>query len=320
MSAINLKQFEVSFTEAEYKQFLDENVVLTEEGYRKLSGDLQKAQVEATAGMSSMEQIDALEKAHKDYSNLVKKQIQVTRDGKTFTKTVYVKRYEGNLHGHGGDDKKAEAVYAYNRWKKYMSKEKAHEKVERLFGKEIADYVSTYADIDKNIRSLSESRKKAAVNVEDKDKTIPETSMGDMQFDSMELAEKHRDGAAKSGSLSLLRMKSGKYMVTTNNRASKFEAQGEGEIIDDTGKTNKPVKGTIVSDSKGSATIKRVHKPKEGTPFYGKEDYLIDIERSDGKESIYQPLSRFTIGDVKKSYDADLMKAFDVLGINKADA
>lgn len=73
----------------------------------------------------------------KDYSKLVKKQI-VDKHGKK--KTVYVQPYKKIKHNFPSDDH-AYAAQLYMKDKKFMSKENALNRIDRMFGKGIGDYI-----------------------------------------------------------------------------------------------------------------------------------------------------------------------------------
>lgn len=79
-------------------------IVLTEDKFNRFSQDLVKANNDMLNGRLNVEQIDSLEKAKKDITKLVKKQVQVTRNGKTFMKTVYVKPGEAEAGEKGKKD------------------------------------------------------------------------------------------------------------------------------------------------------------------------------------------------------------------------
>ena len=127
-------------------------IVLSQEAHDQFRVDFNNMLEKARNGMLNLEQIDAIEKAHKDYGKLTKKKVMVTRDGKTFEKTVYVSQDKDipKDHGHPSDDHYLAAAM-YGAGKKYMSKEKAHEKVESHFGKELADHAEQHhSKVEKN--------------------------------------------------------------------------------------------------------------------------------------------------------------------------
>ena len=79
----------------------------------------------------------------KDIAKLTKKQIQVTRGGKTFTKTVYVDP-SAHLTGEHPSPKHKEAADDYNKYRKEhrMSRDKALEKVKSKHGEDMHKYVA----------------------------------------------------------------------------------------------------------------------------------------------------------------------------------
>lgn len=60
-------------------------------------------------------------------------------------------------------------------------------------------------------------------------------------------------------------------------------------------------KGDTIYDDKGAATITKKHKPKPNTPFYGKEEFLVDIKRENGHKALNMPISNFMLQKIDKN-------------------
>ena len=100
-----------------------------------------------------------------------------------------------------------------------------------------------------------------------------------------------------------------KILSETSEETKQKVSKYADNLVKHNEKLMKVKRGDTIFDNKGSAVITKKHKPKENTPSYEAEKFLVDIKRANGHKTLNMPLSQFTLHQTDKQNRIRIAKA-----------